>query len=29
MTYQGEFKEEIIGDRIILRKYPVTFDMAQ
>ncbi len=29
MAYQGEFKEEIIGDRIILRKYPVTFDMAQ
>ncbi len=29
MTYSGEFKDKIIGERIILRKYPVTFDMAK
>lgn len=28
MAYQYEFKDEIIGKRIILKKLPVTFDMA-
>ncbi len=28
MAYQYEFKDEMLGQRIILKKLPVTFDMA-